>query len=161
MTEQSKPQVFSGNAAIPYAAFNLRDPYYREMARFVIRAAEARFGKPLQTVVDLGAGIGISTMEILAHVDADCRVIAVEPEEGMRYFCGLNTMGDPRVEVVEGRGENLSEVITAFTSVNAVLCSQVFHLFNPPGKESVVPAVLKQIATVLETGENSSLTCRS
>src|SRR3989344_3760605 len=83
MTEQSKSQVFSGNAAIPYAAFNLRDPYYREMARFVIRAAEVQFDKPFEAVVDLGAGIGISTMEILARVGADCRVIAVEPEEGM------------------------------------------------------------------------------
>jgi len=152
--------VFAGNAAVPYAAFNLRDPYYSEMARFVINAAKARLGKTLVTVIDLGSGIGISTMEVLKDLGPDGRVIAIEPEEGMRYFCGLNTMGDPRVTIVDGRGEDFARQITTVSwsdmdkvpMVDAVLCCQVFHLFNPPGKESLIPAVLKQIATVLRPG---------
>ena len=153
-------QVFAGNAAIPYAAFNLRDHYYSEMARFVIGSAKARLGGGLGAVVDLGAGIGISTMEVLKDPTVS-RVVAVEPEEGMRYFCELNTMGDPRVQVLEGRGEDFRERITTFSwpdtnpvpaVVDAVLCCQVFHLFNPPGKESVVPTVLAQAAQVLRPG---------
>lgn len=158
-------QVFAGNAAVAYAAFNLRDPYYQEMARLVIDAARARLGSAVGIGVDLGAGVGMSTMEL--RKDA-AYVIAVEPEEGMRYFCGLNVMGDPQVAVVEGKGENLSETIALLASrrsnisalddelvdpgVDAVLCCQVFHLFNPPDKGSLVPAVLQQIAAVLRTG---------
>lgn len=159
--------VFAGNAAVAYAAFNLRDPYYPEMARFVINAAKAKLDGRLGTVVDIGAGIGMSTMEILKD-DVD-RVIAVEPEEGMRYFCELNTMGDPRVQVIAGRGEELIEYLGAVRGrvsdiynrsetadivkkVDAVLCCQVFHLFNPPGKESLVPRLLSQVAKALRVG---------
>lgn len=144
--------VFAGNAAIAYAAFNLRDPYYQEMARFVVNAAKGRIGSMPRMTLDLGAGIGISTMEILKDLGSDSYVIAIEPEEAMRYFCGLNTMGDLRVEVMEGRGEILSEVMKWYQSVNAIFCCQVFHLFNPPGKESLIPVVLKQVAEVLKPG---------
>ncbi|MBI2056288.1 MAG: class I SAM-dependent methyltransferase [Candidatus Sungbacteria bacterium] len=159
--------IFSGNAAIPYAAFNLRDDYYRESARFVINAAKARLGKKnLGAVVEIGAGIGISTMEILQHAE---RVIAVEPDEGMRYFLGLNTMGDPLVTIVGGRGETLLRSLhqvadlwtgvpglqdepfhESFNGVDTILCCQAFHLFNPPGKESLVPKVLEQVSCVLK-----------
>lgn len=156
-------QVFAGNAAIAYAAFNLRDPYYPEMARFVIEAAKSRLNSTLVTlgtVVDLGAGIGMSTMELLKEPSVE-RVIAVEPEAGMRYFCELNTMGDPRARVIEGRGENLSDVITPQLvghditlerewKLDAVLCCQVFHLFNPPGQECLVPKVFAEVARVLQ-----------
>lgn len=162
-------QVFSGNSAIPYAAFNLRDDYYRESAQFVINAAKARLGKnSLGTVVEIGADIGISTMEILKTAE---RVIAVEPDEGMRYFLGLNTMGDPRVTVVEGRGETLLHSLypvvdlwtgmpglqdelyrESFDGVDTVLCCQAFHLFNPPDKESLVSKVLQEVSQVLISG---------
>lgn len=155
--------IFSGNAAIAYAAFNLRDPYYREMVNAVIHGAQYATGrKNLGIVVDLGAGIGISTMEILKHAD---RVVAVEPDAGMRYMLELNVMGNPAVNVVEGRGESLvsalyrvdqlwtSSVLThIFLGVGAVLCSQVFHLFNPPGKETLVPKVLYQCMDSLKRG---------
>lgn len=150
--------VFSGNAATPYAAFNLRDRYYWESARFVIDAAKARLGGKLGNVVDLGAGIGISTMEALKDAK---EVVAVEPEESMRYFLRLNVMGDPRVTILDGKAEHLHSAIQyAFTDyqdssdvhLDAVLCCQVFHLFNPPGKESGVGSILDQISKVLREG---------
>ena len=61
-------------------------------------------------------------------------------------------MGDPRVRVVDGRGENLVEAVGCDSPVNVIIACQVFHLFNPPSKESLVPVVLNQVATVLEPG---------
>lgn len=165
----STTTIFSGNAAVPYAAFNLRDDYYREMATFVVNVAKSRLGKKnLGTVVDLGAGIGISTMEILKYAE---RVVAVEPDAGMRYMLELNVMGDPRVIVVDGRGEVLMQSLVPlndlwkdvpglqdeqtqsyFVGFDAVLCSQAFHLFNPPDKESLVPKVLSEVSRVLRQG---------
>ena len=78
--------VFAGNAAVAYAAFGLRDSYYPDMARFVIDAARARLGEEFDRIIDLGSGIGMSTMEVLKDTNSRGRVIAVEPEEAMRYF---------------------------------------------------------------------------
>jgi len=58
------PKLFANNAAVPYAAFNLRDPYYREMASYVAREAALVHILSENLAVDLGCGIGISTLEI-------------------------------------------------------------------------------------------------
>ena len=148
----------SENAAVKYAAFSLRDSYYSEMARHVIEAAQSRTNERCRTVVDLGAGIGMSTMELLRYAR---RVIAVEPSDDMLEILNLNVMGDPRVQVLRGSGEGLYELLQknffefqdlSDIMVDAVFCCQVFHLFNPPNKKSMVPDVLNQIAGVLEPG---------
>jgi len=154
--KSDKPQtppttmVFAGDAAQAYAAFNLRDPYYPEMAGHVLNLALARHGEEyLGWAVDLGAGIGISTMVFHRYAD---KTFAVEPESAMRAMCSLNVLGDPNVRVLEGRGENLAETLGADAGmIDTVLCSQAFHLFNPPGKPSLVPEVMRQVAEVLRS----------
>ncbi|MEK7073542.1 MAG: class I SAM-dependent methyltransferase [Patescibacteria group bacterium] len=146
--------VFSGSAAVAYAAFNLRDDYYREMAREVVAAARRANASSVPRAIDLGAGIGISTMEVIAATPGLRRMLAVEPEEGMRAFAELNVMGDPRVAVVAGRGEKLAEAVPADLrgQVDLLTCCQAFHLFNPPGKDSLVPALLAEAAQVMGAG---------
>lgn len=140
----SVPQVFN-NAAIPYAAFNLRDPYYREMAELVlneVRQVSAQMGLTHHSCMDLGAGIGISTLVLSKYF---ARMTAVEPEESMRYVCGLNFFCNPRVSVVEGRAENLSTVTDG--PYDVVTSCQMFHLLK-----DVADGALEEIRRVLYPG---------
>lgn len=138
----STPNVFN-NAAIPYTAFSLRDPYYREMAELVlneVRQVSTQTGLSARSCVDLGAGIGVSTLTLSKYFD---RMIAVEPEESMRYVCGLNFFCNPNVSVVEGRAEKLSAAITD-GPYDVVTSCQMFHLLK-----DVADSVLEEIGSVL------------
>lgn len=128
MGNSKTPQTFN-NAGMAYAAFNLRDPYYREMARLVMtELKQAGIAKNLDvnSVVDLGAGIGISTMELRAGF---ANIFAVEPESSMHYLLQLNFMGSP-VDVFCGKAENLSEIIPNGHQIDAVVACQMFHLLR-------------------------------
>ncbi len=140
------PQVFSG-AGVPYAAFNCRDNYYREMARLVlteVKQVKVAIGGPMRTGVDLGAGVGVSTMEMLSSFD---RIIAVEPEDSMREILGMNLFCNPKVSIVAAKAQNLSEVLGSsrfLISADVVMMCQVIHLLKDD-----LPKALSEIAKVL------------
>jgi ubiquinone/menaquinone biosynthesis C-methylase UbiE len=74
-------------------------------------------------VLDLGAGTGIFTRQLLAHVG---RLTAVEPSTSMRKTFVLET---PGVEILDG-----SDVAIPLGDheVSAVFAAQAFHWFDPP-----------------------------
>ena len=87
-------------------------------------------------VLDLGAGTGIFTRQLLAHVG---RITAVEPSASMRATFARETSGVP---VLDGSDEAIP---LADHSVAAVFAAQAFHWFTPS-------LALPEIHRVLEPG---------
>ena len=73
-------------------------------------------------VLDLGAGTGIFTRQLLAHVG---RVVAVEPSASMRATFAQQT---PGVTILDGSDESIP---LADHEVSAVFAAQAFHWFDP------------------------------
>ena len=89
-----------------------------------------------RTVVDLGAGTGAMTKDLLAKVD---HVIAIEPDDRMRDILA----GDlPEVTALRGSGESMP---LDTSSVDAVLASSCWHWMDPDG-------ALQETARVLVPG---------
>jgi ubiquinone/menaquinone biosynthesis C-methylase UbiE len=74
------------------------------------------------TVVDLGAGTGVMTKDLLGRVD---RVIAIEPDDRMRAILSGNL---PEVTALRGTGES---VPIDTSSVDVVLASSSWHWMEP------------------------------
>lgn len=92
-------------------------------------------------VLDLGAGTGIFTRQLLAHVG---RISAVDPSASMRATFALET---PGVTILEGSDEAIP---LADHSVCAVFAAQAFHWFTPS-------RALPEIHRVLEPGGGVAL----
>jgi SAM-dependent methyltransferase len=88
------------------------------------------------TVVDLGAGTGAMTKDLLDKVD---RVIAVEPDDRMRGILAGNL---PEVTALRGVGEAIP---LEDSSVDAVLASASWHWMDPI-------LALEEVARVLVPG---------
>ena len=89
-----------------------------------------------QAILDLAAGTGVVTRELVGRAD---RVVAVEPDERMRAVLAARC---PGAEVLDGRGENIP---LPDASVGAVVISAAWHWLDP---ELAVP----EITRVLRVG---------
>ena len=89
-----------------------------------------------QAILDLAAGTGVVTRELVGRAD---RVVAVEPDERMRAVLAARC---PGAEVLDGRGENIP---LPDASVDAVVISAAWHWLDP---ERAVP----EITRVLRVG---------
>ena len=89
-----------------------------------------------RTVVDLGAGTGAMTKDLLGMVE---HVIAIEPDDRMRGILAANL---PEVTVVSGSGESMP---LETSSADAVLASSSWHWMN-------ADAALEETARVLVPG---------
>jgi SAM-dependent methyltransferase len=90
-------------------------------------------------VLDLAAGTGAVTRELIRRAAGTQRVIAVEPDERMRAVLAA---GCPEAEVLAGRGEDIP---LPDASVDAVVISAAWHWLDP---ERAVP----EITRVLRVG---------
>jgi len=73
-------------------------------------------------VIDLGAGTGIFTRQLLPHVG---RITAIDPSESMRATFARET---PGVEILEGSDESIP---VSDHEVAALFAAQAFHWFDP------------------------------
>jgi SAM-dependent methyltransferase len=89
-----------------------------------------------RTVVDLGAGTGALTKDLVGRVD---RVIAIEPDDRMREILAGNL---PEVTALRGTGEAMP---LETSSVDAVLASSSWHWMDPD-------RTLQESARVLRPG---------
>jgi SAM-dependent methyltransferase len=89
-----------------------------------------------QAILDLAAGTGVVTRELVGRAD---RVVAVEPDARMRAVLAARC---PGAEVLDGRGENIP---LPDASVDAVVISAAWHWLDP---ERAVP----EITRVLRVG---------
>ncbi len=106
-------------------------PDYPEVSIATIVAA---FGLNRSSrVLDLGAGTGIFTRQLQAHVG---EVVAVEPSSSMRETMIATT---PGVTVLDGRDD---AVPLEDASVDAVVVAQAFHWFDAPRALAEIHRVL-------------------
>lgn len=89
------------------------------------------------TVLDLGAGTGKLTAAIVRCGVAAPRVLAVEPDDGMRAELSRRL---PEIAVISGSAEQIPAEEGA---VDAVLVGQAFHWFNPDRALSEIARVLR------------------
>jgi ubiquinone/menaquinone biosynthesis C-methylase UbiE len=89
--------------------------------------------KPVGCAIDLGAGTGALTRQLIGRAS---RVIAVEPDENMR---AILTTVVPEAHVVDGTGESMP---IPDTSADAVLASSSWHWMDTAKTLSEVSRVL-------------------
>jgi SAM-dependent methyltransferase len=92
-----------------------------------------------RAVLDLAAGTGAVTRELVRRAAGTQRVVAVEPDERMRAVLAARC---PDAEVLAGRGEDIP---LPDASVDAVVISAAWHWLDP---ERAVP----EITRVLRVG---------
>lgn len=95
-------------------------------------------GSGTEAILDLAAGTGLVTRELIGRVP---RVVAVEPDERMRAVLSARC---PEAEVLAGRGEDIP---LPDASVDAVVISAAWHWLDPA---QAVP----EITRVLRPGGN-------
>ncbi len=87
-----------------------------------------------RAVLDLAAGTGVVTRELVRQAAGSRRVIAVEPDERMRAVLAARC---PAAEVLAGRGEDIP---LPDASVDAVVISAAWHWLDP---ERAVPEITR------------------
>ncbi|MCI4335733.1 MAG: methyltransferase domain-containing protein [Thermoplasmata archaeon] len=100
----------------------------------VAHLAEALSIAPGRTVVDVGAGTGKFTRELLRFGP---QLTAVEPMPGMRAQFALQL---PKVRLLEGTAEHLP---FAEGSVDTIVCAQAFHWFDTEAASREFKRVLR------------------
>jgi phospholipid N-methyltransferase len=80
-------------------------------------------------VVELGAGTGVQTGEILARLAPDARLVALEIDPGMAEVLGKR-FDDPRLQVVCDSAENLQEHL-AGERADVLVCALPFTSLEP------------------------------
>jgi SAM-dependent methyltransferase len=116
------------------AAYAAGRPGYPPAA---VELVAARLGiAPGRTVVDIGAGTGKLTQELL---DRGAEVVAVEPVAGMREHLA-STRASDRLRVVGGAAEALP---LADGTMDAATVAQAFHWFDGPAALAETHRVLR------------------
>nr|WP_281276157.1 class I SAM-dependent methyltransferase [Flexivirga caeni] len=97
---------------------------------------------PTATVLDLAAGTGKFTRQLVSRFE---RVVAVEPDDGMRRMLAA---GCPEAEVLDGSADRLP---VADESVDAIFVAQAFHWFDNAATLAEFARVLRPGGTVVVT----------
>jgi SAM-dependent methyltransferase len=98
-----------------------------------LEAIEWMLPTKVRTVVDLGAGTGAMTKDLVGRVE---RVIAIEPDDRMREVLAN---GFPEVSVLRGTGESMP---VESSSVDAVMAASSWHWMDADRTLSEVARVL-------------------
>ena len=123
--QQEGSQLFGGTDT-PYMAFLAKDAYYPDCARKLAQGVYARRRTKDGHAIDLGAGCGGSGR---VFIDFHDKLTCVEPEEGLRRWLSFMFPENPRVRIVDGRAENLAEVVQGPADV-VYLCNVMPHLIG-------------------------------
>jgi SAM-dependent methyltransferase len=110
--------------------------YDRARPRYPRDAVLWMLGPEPLRVVDLGAGTGIFTRQLL---EAGHDVVAVEPDGGMRDALRA-TVQEPAAEVLDGSAERIP---LPDASVDAVTAAQAYHWFDPGPAHAEIARVLR------------------
>jgi ubiquinone/menaquinone biosynthesis C-methylase UbiE len=79
-------------------------------------------------LVDIGSGTGISSRLFAKYV---FKVIGIEPNEDMRNEAKSNIENNNEYSNIEYMDGTAEQTGLADTSVDAIICAQAFHWFNP------------------------------
>lgn len=114
---------------------NYREPYAPEV--LLPRLRDWCGLTPEWTIADIGAGTGMLGDVFLANGN---RVIAVEPNLGMRAMCAELHAGDTRLEIVDGTSETTG---LADHSVEMIAVGRALHWFDVPRAMAEFRRILK------------------
>lgn len=155
MSSTTQPPIFGSDLEaeryLVGSLFNRQNAnYYPAMARLVIDQALARRGPLLGgTVIDVGCGIGMSTMEILERTDTG-RVFAVDSSDAMLRICETGFLGNSRVETIRASAGE-PRFMNSYDA-EMIFCIQMIHLLHKSEAESKVPAAVASFGEVLVSG---------
>lgn len=122
----------------------LEDAYQgSDVVRRRMASLEALAPRPGDTVVDIGSGPGLLTLELARAVGPQGRAIGVEPSAEMRAASTRRCADRDNVEIVDGTAEALP---LAAGSVDGAVALQVFEYLPD------IAAALREIARVLRPG---------
>jgi len=122
-----------------YADFARSSGWYRRLAADLVRRIDCR---ALNRVIDLCAGTGVLTRELLPLVPPGCRILAIDASRAMLAQAVRETQ-DGRVDWCCSRAEACARFGPG--TIDAVLCSAALW-------ETSVPAVLIGVRTLLRPG---------
>jgi SAM-dependent methyltransferase len=130
-------RVLSDMSDSPYArSFGARaESYHRYRPRYPAAAIDFVLdGRAPQRILDLGAGTGLLTRDLIGRAP---EVLAVEPDEEMRAVLATTA---PGAEVLAGSAERIP---VPDASIDAVLVGQAFHWFSRPAADRELARVLR------------------
>ncbi|MDP3771882.1 MAG: methyltransferase domain-containing protein [bacterium] len=115
-------------------------------SRFVIRRIRRELGAGRKYIVEYGAGDGVVTRELLRHLPAGGKVVAIELNS--KFLAELRTIKDPRLIVVAGDVTVISRTLKKIgvPRIDAVLSSIPFTFFPPRIRERVVRDTARALA---------------
>jgi arsenite methyltransferase len=99
--------------------------------------------EPGETIVDIGCGTGLLTLDLARAVGGTGNVIGIDPSAEMRSVCEKRCSDRTNVEIIEGTVESLP---LEDNSVDGAVSLQVFEYVSD------IAAALKEVSRVLRPG---------
>lgn len=103
------------------------DVYRPGYPRVIFEALAAELPPGVRCAIDVGAGTGISTQQLLEALGPDWLIIAVEPGADMRRVLARRFKSVPNVQVLDASAEHLS---VPDKSASLVVACTAFHWFD-------------------------------
>lgn len=115
-------------------------------SRFVIRRIRRELGAGRKYIVEYGAGDGVVTRELLRHLPAGGKVVAIELNP--KFLTDLRAIKNPHLIVIGGDVAVLSRKLKklGIPRIDAVLSSIPFTFFPPRIRERVVRDTARALA---------------
>ena len=115
-------------------------------------------------VVELGAGTGVYTREIVPRLDPEARLLALEIDPGLAARLG-NELDDPRVTVLAESAEQLTEHLQG-GSADIIISALPFTSLPGPVRQTVLDEARRALApggpcSCCSTRRSCSGTCAS
>jgi phospholipid N-methyltransferase len=95
-------------------------------------------------VVELGAGTGVQTGEILARMAPDARLVALEIDPGLARLLE-ERFDDPRLRVVCGSAEHLTKYLDGETA-DVLVCALPFTSLDPGLRRRILDSMPRALA---------------
>ena len=95
-------------------------------------------------VVELGAGTGVQTGEILARMKPDARLVALEIDAGLARLLE-ERFDDPRLQVVCDSAENLQEHLSG-EAADVLVCALPFTSLEPGLRRRILESLPRVLA---------------
>jgi phospholipid N-methyltransferase len=102
-----------------------------------------------RVIVEYGPGVGVITEEVLRRMRPDAVLIAIETNPEFVEFLG-KSMPDPRLHILQGSAESVSEILTRFGHPKAdyIISGIPFSTIDAPLRERI----LRNTNAALEPG---------